>query len=187
MTGSVLTAQSSGSGDATMVVAKFDRNIVDEHKQLFDSSCIPMTIEMVLKLTKREPADYFKLQEAWKDKTDGNFSDFDGRTISGLTFHKQFGLPQNKDFPLNRLFETIEKELKAGRFVIVSLKSGANSWHMHVIYAVDADGDFLAITKAGSKANGSKTVVVKHVKEIIKQMHGTDILTYEPHRAKPKK
>ena len=58
----VITARGADKGEATLVVAGFDRRIVDEHKQLFDSSCIPMTIEMVLKLTGRRPVDFFKLQ-----------------------------------------------------------------------------------------------------------------------------
>ena len=182
-----ISAQGKDSGEATLVVAGFDRRVVDEHRQLFDSSCIPMTIEMVLKLTGRQPADFFKLQEAWRNKTDGNFRDFDGKTVSGLTFHQQFSLPRNADFPLKRLFATIDKELNAGRYVIVSLKSGANAWHMHVIYGKDASGDFVAITKSGSKATGAKTVVVKHVKEMIGKMQGTDILTYEVKRTPKQK
>jgi hypothetical protein len=137
-----------------------------------------MTVEMVLKLTGQQSADYFKLQEAWQNKMDGNFRDFDGRTLAGLTFHQQFSLPRDADFPLERLFETIDKELNTGRYVIVSLRSGFG-WHMHVIYGKDASGDFVAITKSGSKATGAETVVAGHVKEIITRMNGTDILTYE--------
>jgi hypothetical protein len=169
-------------GDATRVVASFDRHIVDEHKQLFDSSCIPMTIELVLKLTRRKPADFFKLQEAWQIKTDGSFADFDGKTLGGLTFHRQFSQPRGNNFPLKRLFETIDKELAAGRYIIVSFQSGDHSWHMHVIYGKSADGDFVAITKSGSKATGARTVEVRNVKEILTKMKGTDILTYEVHR-----
>jgi hypothetical protein len=174
-----LTTQANDNGKATLVVAGFERKIVDEHKQLFDSSCIPMTIEMVLKLTGREPVNFFKLQEAWQTKTDGSFADFDGKTIAGLTFHQRFKNPRNKDFPLKRLMSEIDKELKAGRYIIVSLQSGKDLFHMHVIYGKDADGDFVAITKAGSKASGAKTIVVPHVKEILTKMEGTDIMTYE--------
>jgi hypothetical protein len=169
-------------GEATMVVASFDRHIVDEHKQLFDSSCIPMTIELVLKLTRREPTDFFKLQDAWQTKTDGSFADFDGKTIGGLTFHRQFTQPRGNNFPLRHLFATIDKELEAGRYVIISFQSGDHSWHMHVIYGKSASGDFVAITKSGSKATGARTVEVRSVKEIVTKMKGTDILTYETRR-----
>lgn len=142
-------------------------------------SCIPANVEMVLKLTGHEPVNYFKLQDAWSTKTDGNFADFDGKTIAGLTFHHRFKDKRDKDFPLKRLFSVIDKELSSGRYVIISLQSGKNAYHMHTIYGKDADGDFVAITKSGSKASGAKTVVVPHLKELITQMEGTDILKYE--------
>jgi hypothetical protein len=134
----VAAAAASDHGNATLVVAGFDRNIVNEHKQLFDFSCIPANIELVLKLTGREPVTFFKLQEAWSTKTDGSFADFDGKTIAGLTFHQRFKNPRNKDFPLKRLMSVIDKELSSGRYVIVSLESGKDLWHMHVIYGKDA-------------------------------------------------
>jgi hypothetical protein len=172
-------AVANDHGDAKLVVAGFDRKIVDEHKQLFDFSCIPANIELVLKLTGREPVSFFKLQEAWSTKTNGSFADFDGKTIAGLTFHQRFKNPRNKDFPLKRLMSVIDKELSSGRYVIVSLQSGKDVWHIHVIYGKDADGDFVAITKVGSKASGTKTIVVPHIKELLTRMEGTDIMTYE--------
>jgi hypothetical protein len=132
-----------------------------------------MSIEMVLKLLERVPASYYDLQNPWKEKADGNFRDFNGKTIEGVTFHQQFDLRRNDQFPLAKLFETIDRELKAGRFVIVSLTSGSG-WHMYVIYDEDAEGDFLAVSKVGAR-----TIEDKHVKKTITRMKGTDILTFE--------
>lgn len=154
-------------------LTKFSRQIVDAHEQRYGMSCIPMSIEMVLKLLGRVPSDYYELQNPWKEKADGNFRNFDGKTIKGITFHQQFDLPRNEQFPLAKLFETIDRELKAGRFVIVSLVSGSG-WHMYVIYDEDADGDFLAVSKVGAK-----TIEAQHVKKIITKMKGTDIMIYE--------
>ena len=64
-------------------------------------------------------------------------------------------------------------ELKAGRYVIVSLPSG-NGWHMYVIYDEDAAGDFLAVSKVGTK-----TIEANHIKDTIKGTKGTDIMTFE--------
>jgi len=175
----VASAQQTGSASARKNLTHFSRQIVDRHQQLYDMSCIPMSIELVLKLLDRVPASYYDLQNPWKNKSDGNFSNFDGKTIAGVTFHKQFGLERNQQFPLDKLFETIDKELKAGRFVIVSLASGGG-WHMYVIYDEDADGDFLAVSKAGAN-----TMEASHLKRTIKQMQGTDILTYDPGRPIP--
>src|ERR1039457_6537280 len=111
-------------------LTKFNRQIADTHKQLYGMSCIPMSIELVLKLLGRVPSSYYELQTPWKEKADGNFRDFNGKTIEAVTFHQQFDLGRNDQFPLAKLFETIERELKAGRFVIVSLTSGSR-WHMY--------------------------------------------------------
>ena len=154
-------------------LTKFDRQIVDAHEQRYGMSCIPMSIELVSKLLGRVSPDYYELQTAWKEKADGSFRDFNGKTIKGVTFHQQFDLKRNGQFPLTKLFETIDRELKEGRFVIVSLAS-ASGWHMYVIYDEDADGDFLAVSKAGSKS-----IEEKHLKSIITKMQGTDIMTYE--------
>jgi hypothetical protein len=155
-------------------LTKLDRRIVDAHRQLHSMSCIPMAIEMVLKLLGRAPLSYYDLQEAWKEKADGSFSNFNGRTIKGVTFHQQFGLPRNDQFPLARLFATIDRELKAGRYVIISLVASSGGWHMFVIYDEDADGDFVAVSKTGTR-----TIEAKHIKSVIKKMKGTDILTYK--------
>jgi hypothetical protein len=154
-------------------LTKFNRQIVDAHQQRYGMSCIPMSIEMVLELLGRVSGSYYELQRPWKEKADGNFRDFDGKTIEGVTFHQQFDLQRNGEFPLAKLFETIEHELKAGKFVIVSL-AASNGWHMYVIYDQDADGDFLAVSKIGPR-----TIEEKHVKRIITKMKGTDILSYE--------
>ncbi|EEF60251.1 hypothetical protein [Pedosphaera parvula] len=172
---SVINAQETKSAtqQKKTCLTKFNAQIVDDHKQIYDMSCIPMSIEMVLKLLDRVPGSYYDLQNPWKNKMDGNFSNFDSKTIEGVTFHKQYGLARNDKFPLTKLFETIDHELKAGRFVIVSLVS-SSGWHMWVIYDEDADGDFLAVSKAGSE-----TLKAVHVKKTIKDMKGTDIMTYE--------
>jgi imidazolonepropionase-like amidohydrolase len=170
----VVNAQETGNGNPKRNrLTKFNRQIIDDHKQLYNMSCIPMSVEMVLKLLERAPVSYYKLQKPWKNKADGSFRNFDGKTFEGVTFHQQFALARGDRFPLARLFETIDGELKAGRFVIVGLASGPG-WHNWVIYDEDKEGDFLAVSKAGGK-----TLEATHVKEIITKMKGTDIGTYE--------
>jgi hypothetical protein len=154
-------------------LTKFDRRIIDAHEQRYDLSCVPSSVEMVLKLTGRAPQSYYELQDAWKNKADGSFAVFDEKTFAGVTFHRQFCLGRNSAFPLTRLFETIDRELKAGRFVIVGLASGPGS-HNWVIYDEGADGEFLAVSKFGRW-----TVQQSHVKEAITQMQGTEIGTYD--------
>jgi hypothetical protein len=153
-------------------VAGYDPKKVDAHRQLYDASCIPMSVELVLKLLGREPADYYALQEPWKNKADGTFVDFDGRMIAGVTFRQQFDDLRGNDFPTEDLFKTIDHELGQNRYVIVSLYNGS-SYHVYVIVGHTAESDYQAVSKAGDA-----TITVTNVKARVREMKGTDILTY---------
>lgn len=166
------TRPAADTPPAKFAVPGYDPKKVDAHRQDYDWSCIPMTIELVLKLLDREPADYFVLQDKWKNKRDGNFADFDGRTIAGVTFHKQFGQPRGPRFPIDDLFKTIDDELDHGRYVIISLFTGF-SYHMYVIVGRTASGDYHAVSK-----EGEQTLTVTNVKARVREIGGTDIVTY---------
>jgi hypothetical protein len=167
------------SGVARRYLTNFDPRVIDGHEQRYHMSCIPSSVEMVLKLSGRVPGSYYDLQTEWKEKSDGSFGNFDGKTFAGVTFHQQFSLPRNNEFPLVKLFETIHSELQAGRFVIVGLAS-PGGWHNWVIYDEDADDEFLAVSKFGVR-----TIEEKHVKKAITKMQGTDIGTYELQPVRP--
>ena len=153
-----------------------NEEIIDSHKQLSTYSCIPMAVELVLKLLHRVPSYYFELQTLWNDFSWGSFCNFDGRTINGVTFHHKFPVANGRGFPLEKmkqLFGTIDRELNAGRYVVVSLPSG-NDYHNFVIYNQTADGEYEAVSK-----NVCQTWWESDVKKKITHMTGTDILTYE--------
>jgi TPR repeat protein len=153
-------------------LTRFDRKIIDAHQQRYGMSCIPSSVEMVLKLLDRVPASYYQLQDAWKNKADGSFHDFDGRAIEGLTFKQEFTQAHGEHFPLADLYKAIDDELKAGRFVIIGLPAAGDT-HDWVIYDEDEQGDFLAVSKAGGR-----TIENNHVRRTIAAMRGTDIGTY---------
>jgi len=149
----------------------FDKSIIDNHEQKYQLSCIPSAVEMVLKLLGKVGIDYYDLQESWKNKANGNFSDFDGKTIKNITFQKLFGNQRCPNFPLQNLFIKIDEELNSDRFVIISLALNT-SWHMFVVY--DKFGDeYKAFTK-----NWKETQYINNVKETVERMQGTDILVY---------
>ncbi len=162
----------AASGDGRKSLTKFDVAIIDSHTQRYQMSCIPSSVEMVLKLLGRVPLSYYDLQNEWKNKSDGSFKNFDRKTVNGVTFHLQFMLPRNDDFPLEQLFAVIHSELQQGRFVIVGLASGGG-WHNWVIYDEDVNGEFLAVSKYDVK-----TMHIRNVKSVIRKMKGTDIGTY---------
>src|SRR3954452_20356027 len=99
------------SGPPSLAQLSFDKAAIDHHRQIYDLSCVPSAVEMVLKLTGRVSAEYFELQEAWKNKADGSGRDFDAVSVAGLTFHQQFALPRKRGFPFKELFATIDAEL----------------------------------------------------------------------------
>lgn len=152
-----------------------DQSIVDVHTQLYVSSCIPMSVEFLLKLLKRVPVDFFNLQVEWQRSPYPDFSFFDGKTICNLRFHWLFK-PENRgdSFPLQELFTTIERELSSDRFVLISL-AVPGGWHNYVVYEKSQNGEFYAVTKFCC----GQTEYIKNVKDRVFQMKGTDILIYE--------
>lgn len=151
------------------------QSTVLKHRQLYSMSCIPSSVEMILKFNNKTNANFYDLQHQWKDKSDGTFANFDGKTIKGITFTHRFKENRSANFPIDRLFKTIDTELKAGRKVIVSLLSGPGLWHMYVIDGTTKDGDYICYSRSH---NNNEVLEIRNTKQRIRAMHGTDILTY---------
>lgn len=152
-----------------------------KHHQISPNSCIPMSIELILKFNKRAAPDYYQLQRNWNNRADGTFKDFDGKVIAGLRFSWQFAVPRGEQFPYARLFSAIDHELAAGRKVIISLPSGYLLWHMYVIDSKTSKGEYLAYSRA---FNFGEVLVLNDVKSRIFGCKGTDILTYQAEKSK---
>jgi hypothetical protein len=148
------------------------QELIDKHEQLYPLSCIASAIEIVLKLLSKVDMDYYDVQNNWKNE-DGelSFADFHDKTFQGVRFEHRFSIGRNASFPFEELFETIESELIANRYVMISLPS-KKGWHMWVIYQKQ-DDDFLAFSKAGKKTNYRNIL-----KDEIWKVGGTDILVY---------
>ena len=145
---------------------------INKHSQIFGYSCIPSSIEMVLKLNRKVDANFYNYQKIWENKMDGTFANFDGLLLNGIRFHQKFNLKRDANFPFDDLFTTIDKELSESRYVIVSLPSGYG-WHMFVITHKLPNGEFVAYSK-----DGDKNLIETNVKQVIKSVNGTDIMTY---------
>ncbi|WP_157255789.1 hypothetical protein [Pedobacter sp. Leaf41] len=148
---------------------------VDKHQQIYPSSCIPSSIEMILKYNNKVGINYFNLQHGWKNRNDGSFDNFDGKTINGLKFRHQFQNKRGVGFPLDELYKTISDELANRRKVVISLVSGQGMWHIWVIDGKTESGDFIAYSR---DFNNGYTMAVADVKKRVKAMQGTDIITY---------
>ena len=145
---------------------KPDPKVLSGHKQIFDASCVPMSVEFVLKLLQRLPLEHFPYQEFLGPHKTGGFVDYDDKTLYGVRFKHEFNKnPRSPDFPFDALFARMRDEIAADRFVIVSLQSGDQQWHMYIVYDYDPlTDDFKAVTEyyMGQPS----------------YMQGTDILTY---------
>ena len=82
----------------------YNRSIIDQHEQKYSYSCIPSCVEMILKLLRKVPSEYNDLQEEWKNKRNGSFTDFDNKVIAEIMFRPEFAIERNKDFPFEELF-----------------------------------------------------------------------------------
>lgn len=150
--------------------------VISQQKQLYGNSCIPSGVEIILKVLGRVDIDYYDLQEEWDDRTDGSFADFDKKELFGVRFtHRFFDIPRGPDFPLDELFQMISDELSNGRLVLISLGMPPR---FHIFAVVrEAEGEFLSISKQGPKT--SRNLSERRTKRTVRQMRGTDILTYE--------
>jgi hypothetical protein len=151
----------------------FFDTVINNHNQLSPMSCIPSAVETVLKYHKVVDLDFYDLQNAWQNKVDGSFRDFENKKLYGITFSQKFVLPRDASFPIDSLFQTIENELKSGKKVIISLPAD-RGWHMFVICRQTPDGDFISYSKLGSH-----TLILRNTKEIVRNSNGTEIMTYD--------
>ena len=153
---------------------ELDQQILTAHRQIYQTSCVPMSVELVLKLVGAMGPTDFRLQNQTGGASDLTLARYDGVCISGVTFRRRFGESRGADFPLDRLFDTIATEVTSGRYVIASLASPGGNWHMHVVYAhAPPTGEFSAATKAYPYGN----LHADDVRQRITLMQGTDILT----------
>jgi hypothetical protein len=151
---------------------QLNQDVLDAHEQRSQMTCLPMAVEFVLKLLGKIPPGSFELQDAWIDGR-RDFREFDGKVIHGVRFESHYTPPnRGDDFPLEELFSTIEQQFRAGRYVIISLPANGN-YHNWIIYNQLPNGEFEAVTK------GREPDRINNVREIVRDMKGTDILTYE--------
>ena len=156
---------------------EFFDTVINNHNQLFQMSCIPSAVEMILKYYKVVDFNFYDLQIKWQNKADGSFRDFDKMELYGITFSQKFNLPRDESFPVDSLFQAIENELKSGKKVIIALQV-ETGWSIFVVYKQTPDGEFVSYNKLGSH-----TTILRNTKEIVKKSNGTEIMTYNipPH------
>lgn len=99
---------------------RYIRRVIDQHQQITNRSCVPSAVEMVLKLLGRVNSGYYDLQNRC---TNGHFSNFDGQTISGVTFRKINLAERGQNFPFDQLFGIIDQELASNKSLYLIIDS----------------------------------------------------------------
>jgi hypothetical protein len=152
-----------------------DPTILSAHKQLYFLSCVPMSVELVLKLLNKLPLNEFPFQVLLGPAKSGGFVQYDGKTHYGVTFKREFTQSRTPSFPLAALFEKMRGEIAARRFVVVSLDNGEGGYHMYVVHSyIPSTGEFETV----SKDSMGHELRIADVKSRITKMQGTDILPY---------
>ena len=175
-------------------------DLIKNHKQTKWNSCIPMSVECVLKLLKFMDGSVTPFQND-DDKLGTSY------WVKGLTypednpkvkFSREFFLEEYKyengnlkygehnsrgqhffdDGYYDDLFIVIDDELKNGRYVIISLSSGEGTYHMEVIYNKIDERNYNTITFYENQFLPS--FLIHDLKARVRYMQGTDILTYKP-------
>lgn len=149
--------------------------IIKNHKQKYLNSCVPMSIELVLKLMNTVQLSYYDLQKELKD-TPRSFKDFNGKVVNGVRMTLQYDINRDSNFPLEQLFNTIQQELEQGRFVNCAWKNEKmQSYHAYVIYGYNED-EFLAIT---TDFHNREFEYITDMKTRLINSKGSDILTFK--------
>lgn len=156
--------------------------IIREHKQVDENSCIPSVVELILKIEGKVPLDYEKQQIQWRHRDNGNFEEYHDYVIEGVKFTRRFGAyERGPNFPLSELYAQIDDELSFGRFVAIAIPSHPG-FHVWIIYSKNDQNDYNAFAKHYYK---TETEFISNVKEKIEEIdtegnnkHGADILTY---------
>ncbi len=166
-----------------------NHQLIAQHKQIHEDSCVPMSVECVLKLLGLMRQGDFSFQ--YDPSKSGQSNWVKGLRYPAINpiveFNREFMLSdygvssdRGQHFMENyffKLFERIDEELNHNRFVIISLSSGYNRWHNEVIFEKIGESDYKTLTFY-HRTDGVQILTHK-LKERVQQMEGTDILVYK--------
>jgi len=151
-----------------------DQDVLDNHIQKYPNSCVPMCIELVLKLMGKVGVDYYELQDEKGDIPRWG-GEYDKKIIHDTQITMEFNKLRGPGFPLNDLFDKICQEIDAGRFVNCAWRpSGSVNYHAFVIYGYEGD-EILSLTKY---YNNNQIDFINDMKTKLINIQGSDILTF---------
>jgi hypothetical protein len=170
---------------------KIDKNILDIHRQIFATSCVPSAVETILKIEGILDPFSYCLQEIFGDQNPRSGADFADKTFTKKNLKIKFR--QLSFGSLKETFDCIDSELNDNRCVIVPLKTSPDSadsqtYHAYVVCDFHEGGEYRAVTrlygneKIIEETDTKARFTANYNEMIIKpaaQREGIDILIYE--------
>ncbi len=152
-----------------------NKEVLVKHIQKYPNSCVPMAIELVLKLMRVVDLDYYDLQDEKGNASSGG-EDFNERIINNTQISIEYNIPRGTNFPLEDLFDKITSELECGRFVNCAITpNSSNTFHAYTIYGYcEITDEFLAISTDYNQG----FEYIHDMKTRLKNEQGSDILTF---------
>lgn len=151
-----------------------DADVLRNHIQKYSKSCVPMGIELALKLMGQAEINYYEIQDEKGDNPSSGW-DFNGKIYRGTRVNQEFPIVRGATFPLDDLFNRIIEELNAGGYVHCAWKEHpTDPYHAFIIYGYEGD-ELLAVTKYH---NNSNVRYVNDMKRKLTDIQGSDILTF---------
>ncbi|MFH1974568.1 MAG: hypothetical protein ABIJ52_03280 [Pseudomonadota bacterium] len=163
-----------------------NKKIIDTHQQIFNNSCVPSGVEMILKLEGIMNPNSYLIQETYGDNSRSG-DDFDNKIFANVNlkikFHKILLLS------LADIINKIDSELNDNRYVLIPLKTspdGDPNWtcHVHLVYDFAENGEYKNVTKLPGvptrwESNTKARFTANFNQEIKGQRRGIDFLVYE--------
>ncbi len=167
---------------------KLNQTIVRGHQQLYPDSCVPMSVEFVVKLVDPTQLQYYDQQHQYPNGTIGG-QHYNNQILNNIQFthlYPQSSHPRGQNFPLPELFRIMKYEIDHNRFVQLGLKSGViidlngvvtgTLYHGWVVYGYDNQGEFLGVTRYHHHNN---PIFSQTIRQDITTLQGTDILIWD--------
>lgn len=145
------------------------------HEQKKEHSCVPMSVEFMLKLAGELPLKFNDFQDGLDTvkSEKGHGSEYQDKEVGNVILKHLFDQPRGS-YDVTQLIETIKKELDAGRYVQIALDNGVGGYHCWVVWGY-VDDTMYAITKY---QNQRYPVIIDDVITRLKNMGGSDIIVY---------
>ena len=152
-----------------------NEEILIYHEQKNENSCVPMSVEFMLKLAGVIPLGFYNFQYGLDTVRSefGSGEEYNEKKVGKVVLKQLVNQPRGS-YQVSDLIEYIKEELDADRYVQIALDNGAGGYHCWVVWGY-VDDTMYAITKY---FNQRYPVIIDNVTSRLRALGGSDILIY---------